>query len=161
MKSYPDSDSTVQRKIEARQFRHFQETYAASVPDLMQNHPLPLHSDNRIVLVPDFYSESAGIIGEIHSVPGRLKPAQLHKIAGDILKMLLFEHDYKKEIKKYLIVCNEHAYDQLTGRSHLAETIRQFEIQVLLFPLSSDEEYRLRDAAKRQDLTAKNEKPRG
>lgn len=56
---------------------------------------LTLAEENDIRICPDFYSEKDHIIEEIHTHLGRLKPAQLHKIEGDILKMLFFEKGQK------------------------------------------------------------------
>ena len=45
----------------------------------------------KIYIHPDFYSEENRIIGEIFAHIGDLKTGQKHKIAHDILKMLLLE----------------------------------------------------------------------
>ncbi len=56
---------------------------------------LPLSEENDIRICPDFYLKEDLIIGEIYAHLGRLKPAQIHKIEVDILKMLLWGRDRK------------------------------------------------------------------
>lgn len=144
------ADSETQRKIENKQFKRFQEKH--QIPALKQNPSLPLNSNPICTIVPDFYSEAAGVIGEIHTHPGKLKPSQSKKVAADVLKMLLYEKDCGHKLKKYLIVCSEEEYKQLTGSSNLAEAIRLFEIEVLYMPLPNDESVRLEQAVERQNL---------
>lgn len=141
-------DAAVQRSIESIQFNHIKEKL--QIPDLRSNPKLALPDNPNCIIIPDFYSESSSIIGEIYSHLGKLKPAQLHKIAADILKMLLWEKVIEIPMKKYITVCSEQVYKQLKGISNLAETIRRFNVELLYLPLSPEMEEQLRIAMKRQ-----------
>lgn len=87
------SDSDVQCNIEKYIFDEIKKKLLCE--NLQSNVILTFSEENDIWICPDFYSEKDHIIGEIHTHLGRLKPAQLHKIEGDILKMLLFEKGQK------------------------------------------------------------------
>lgn len=103
------SDSDVQCNIENYIFDEIKKKLLCE--NLQSNVTLTLAEENDIRICPDFYSEKDHIIGEIHTHLGRLKPAQLHKIEGDILKMLLFEKE-QKGVKyiKMIVVCDMHVY---------------------------------------------------
>ncbi len=143
-------DADVQRETEQILFSQFQRKYTVS--DLKNNPVLPLPDSADCVMKPDLYSESAGIIGEIYAHLGSLKPAQSHKIAADILKMLLYEKAAGISMKKYIVICSSKAEEQLRGKSHLAETIRRFSIRIEYLPLAPDDEKRLREAMNRQNF---------
>ena len=98
-------------------------------------------ADNAFTYIqPDFYSEEGLIIGEIFSHIGKNKPAQNNKIANDVLKMLLLEKVTGKQYRKILVVCDEDELKKLTGLSSLAESIRQFGVEVMYVEI--DEELR-------------------
>ena len=79
---------------------------------------------------PDFYSEDEGIVGEIFAHIGRPKRGQHNKIANDILKMLLLEKMKGRKYRKIIVVCDKVEEAHLKGKSALAESIRQFGIEV-------------------------------
>lgn len=105
-----------------------------------------------VCICPDFYSEKDGIIGEIHSHIGKLKPSQMHKICADILKMLLFEKVYHIKLRKMLVVCSEDEADQLSGNSYLGEAIRQFGIELICVHVQPDTYDKLVSAQERQKM---------
>ena len=109
-----------------------------------------INAEKEICIVPDFYSEENHIIGEVHSHLGKLKPAQKHKVASDILKMILFDRD--NSYMKMIVVCSEEERDQLTGSSYLAEAIRQFNIKIEYFELEQSLKIKLAEAMKKQNL---------
>ena len=118
--------------------------------DLKRNKPLLINAEKEISIVPDYYSEENHIIGEVHSHLGKLKPAQKHKVASDILKMILFDRD--NSYAKMIVVCSEEERDQLTGGSYLAEAIRQFNIKIEYFELEQNLKIKLAEAMKKQNL---------
>ena len=146
---YVDSSSAYQRQIEEIIFSEIQKSLGS---DLISNAQVPVNSANGIYIKPDFYSEKRRIIGEIHTHAGRLKGGQPKKIAGDILKMLLHDKVTHCEYTKYIVVCDQEEYDQLTGNNMLAETIRQFDIHVLLIPLDEKTNEMLREVMKKQSF---------
>lgn len=145
------SDSDVQCNIEKYIFDEIKKKLLCE--NLQSNVILTLSEENDIRICPDFYSEKDHIIGEIHTHLGRLKPAQLHKIEGDILKMLLFEKGQKGvKYVKMVVVCDMQEYKQLQGKSFVAEAIRQFDIKLERIPLKAEQIVQLKNAMKNQNL---------
>ncbi len=146
---YVQSSSAYQRQAENIIFAEIQKELG---PDLLSNVQVPVNSADGIYIKPDFYSEKRRIIGEIHTHAGRLKGAQPKKIAGDILKMMLLDKVSHCEYTKYIVVCDQEEFDQLTGNNTLAEAIRQFDIHVLLIPLDEKMHKELREVMKKQSF---------
>ena len=101
---------------------------------------------------PDFYSETECVIGEIFAHIGKPKKAQDNKIANDILKMLLLEKVKGKRYRKILVVCDEAELKKLTGLSVLAESIRQFDIEVMYVEVDENLRNQLLRAQARQKM---------
>lgn len=145
------SDSSVQRSIEILLFEKTKE--ALEIDNLDANHAVRLKSDPNIVIRPDIYSEKERIIGEIHTHLGKLKPAQLHKVAADVLKMLVFEEDYGEPFRKILVICSKEEESQLKGQSFVAHVIREYNIDILCYDeLASEDMKALENAMKEQNL---------
>ena len=130
---YSNSSSEYQRQVEHLLFQKFCELLQDNT--LISNPVLALTPDSPTCIKPDIFSDEHRIIGEIHVHAGRLIGSQSDKVAGDILKMLLYDKIRQCTFKKYYIVCDKEEYTQLTGKSSLAEAIRQFDITVLYFEL--------------------------
>lgn len=143
-----DGNSSVQRQIEEMIFRELEEQFC--IDDLALNPSLSLPDNPAVKIMPDFYSEAKKIIGEIHTHLGKLKPAQMHKVAADALKLHLF--DPKNQYSKYYVVCSKAEYVQLTGNSYLAEAIRQFGITVKYMELDTSIVEKLQDTMKKQNM---------
>lgn len=145
------SDSDVQCNIENYIFDEIKKKLLCE--NLQSNVTLTLAEENDIRICPDFYSEKDHIIGEIYTHLGRLKPAQLHKIEGDILKMLLFEKE-QKGVKyiKMIVVCDMQEYEQLRGKSFVEEAIRQFDIKLEYISLNKEQSVQLQNAMENQNL---------
>ena len=101
---------------------------------------------------PDFYSEEHNIIGEIFSHIGKPKKAQDNKIANDILKMLLLEKVTKKQYRKIIVVCDISEKKKLEGKSILAESIRQFDIEILFVAIEDDLQQEILEAQELQKM---------
>ena len=84
------------------------------------------------------FSEEYSIIGEIFAHIGGNKRGQSTKIANDILKMLLIEKDRCKSYRKIIVVCDEQEERTLSGKSALAESIRQFGIELKRVEISNE-----------------------
>ena len=116
----------------------FQEVERLLNIDLKENPKIYL-ADNRYTYIePDFYSEENNIVGEIFAHIGKPKKAQDNKIANDILKMLLLEKVKGKRYRKIIVVCDEMQENKLKGLSTLAESIRQFDIEVMKVDISEE-----------------------
>lgn len=86
--------------------------------------------DEIFCMVEDWLGCKYSIIGEIFAHIGGNKRGQSTKIANDILKMLLLEKDRCKSFRKIIVVCDEQEERTLSGKSALAESIRQFGIEL-------------------------------
>ena len=111
-------------------------------------------ADNAFTYIqPDFYSEEDLVIGEIFAHIGKNKPAQNNKIANDVLKMLLLEKVTGKQYRKIIVVCDEDELDKLTGLSALAESIRQFDVEIMYVEIDEELRERILNAQSRQKMT--------
>ena len=102
---------------------------------------------------PDLYSEDKYIVGEIFAHIGKPKKAQDNKIANDILKMLLLEKITGKQYRKIIVVCDLSEKKKLEGQSVLAESIRQFGIEILYIEISEDIRNQILNAQELQKMT--------
>ena len=110
-------------------------------------------ADNAFTYIqPDFYSESDCIVGEIFAHVGKPKKAQDNKIANDILKMLLLERITRKQYRKVIVVCDKDEEKKLLGLSALAESIRQFGIEILYIEIDDEIKKSLFEAQQRQRM---------
>lgn len=154
MKKFANADSSVQCKAEDFLFDKFKAQYGYD--DLKQNQRFWLNEEENDFVIPDFYSEKHGIVGEIHTHLGALKPAQKHKVEADILKMLTIEKACGKKFTKYIIVCSEKEKEQLTeSNSYLAFTIKFYDIKVEYYPLSDELQAELEETVRKQDMYGK------
>lgn len=150
MEKRKESRSDVQRSIQEIMFKKI--GGMLDDKDLESDKRIPVADSEKTYICPDFYSEKGKVIGEIHAHAGRLKKAQHDKIAGDVLKMLLFEKSRGCEFKKYIAVCCHEEYEQLTGDSYLAEALRQFGVKALLVDIMEEDYRRLQECMKKQNL---------
>jgi len=151
---YSDSKSDVQAEIEAIMLRKIKKELCDDT--IVKPDSLPLDTGGTVYISPDFYSEENKIIGEIHAHIGRLKGAQPDKIASDVLKMLLFEKERGIKYKKYIAVCDQDEYKQLSGKSALAESIRVFGIELLFISIPEKDYERLQESIRKQNLLVKS-----
>lgn len=99
---------------------------------------------------PDLYSEDKRIICEIYSHIGALKVGQKHKVSQDILKMILLEKIKGIKYRKIIVVVDDKVKEYLSGKSYIAESVRQFDIEIKKFNLSSEVHKRVLNAQVRQ-----------
>ena len=116
----------------------------------------PLKRNERVVLseevhiVPDLYSEKDRIVGEIFAHIGSLKVGQQHKISQDILKMLLLEKTKGIKYRKLLVIVDDKIEEYLKGKSFIAESIRQFGIEIKKIELLDETYKEIVNAQRRQ-----------
>ena len=99
---------------------------------------------------PDLYSEKDRIICEIFAHIGSLKVGQQHKISQDLLKMLLLEKSKGVEYRKAIVIVDDSVEKYLNGKSFIAESIRQFGIEVIRINLPDEISEGIQKAQKRQ-----------
>ena len=139
------SSSHEQRGIERYVFSELENILQVS----LQSNP-KVFLDEGVHIEPDFYSEQEKIVGEIFAHHGKTKGGQNHKVAQDILKMLLLEKMQGITYRKYLVVCDKEMEKVLTGKSALAESIRQFDINLLRVELPEGLRNKILNAQSRQ-----------
>ena len=98
----------------------------------------------------DLYSEKDRIVGEIFAHIGFLKVGQQHKISQDILKMLLLEKIKGVKYRKMIVIVDDTIEEYLKGKSFIAESIRQFGIEIKRIDLSNETYEEIVNAQKRQ-----------
>lgn len=103
-----------------------------------------------IHIVPDLYSEQDRIVGEIFAHICSIKVGQKHKISQDILKMLLLEKIKGVKYRKMIIIVDEKIEEYLKGKSFMAESIRQFGIEIKKVDLPDETYENIMHAQKRQ-----------
>ena len=102
---------------------------------------------------PDFYSAEHFIVGEIFAHIGKPKKAQDNKIANDILKMLLLDKVTGKHHRKIIVVCDTSEKKKLEGKSVLAESIRQFNIEIMYVEIDVETQKEIIAAQELQKMT--------
>lgn len=102
---------------------------------------------------PDLYSEDNKIICEIFAHVGSLKVGQQHKISQDILKMLLLEKSKSVIYRKIIVVADDKGEKYLKGKSFIAESIRQFGIEIKRINLPEELYNIIANAQARQTMT--------
>jgi len=152
MAKFMNGDSSTQQEIEKYLFNKLPEELGVKFE---HNPTIYLNEEKTVYIEPDFYSKEERKVGEIHTHKGRLKPAQRHKVAGDILKMLLLDKVHGTKYKKYIVVCSDEEEKQLKGSSHLAFTLKTFEIEVKKITLSEELDKKLEETMKNQDMYGK------
>lgn len=120
---------------------------------LEKNRKIYLADNKYTYIQPDFYSSENSIIGEIFAHIGKPKKAQDNKIANDILKMLLLEKTTGKEYRKIIAICDEAEKKKLQGDSVLAESIRQFGVEIMFIEIDEHIREQILEAQKLQKMT--------
>ena len=144
------SSSHVQMQAEEMIFHNVEHVLAMR---LEKNKKLYLADNAFTYIQPDFYSKEKNMIGEILAHIGKPKKAQDNKIANDILKMLLLEKITGKQFRKIIVVCDEAERNKLLGQSVLAESIRQFGIEIMYVGLEDSMRKLIVEAQERQKMT--------
>lgn len=127
------SDSTEQQELEIYVSEEVEKWLEC---DLQKNPKIFLAEG--VHIEPDLYSEEEHIICEIFAHQGALKVGQQHKVSQDILKMLLLDKIKGIEYRKVIVVADEKVESYLRGKSFVAESIRQFGIEIMKIDISAD-----------------------
>ena len=103
-------------------------------------------------LRPDGFNAETRVLVEAYAHIGKLKGAQLHKVKGDILKLLLLERKLGGSWRKILCFADDMAAEIARGKSWIAEAAREFGIEVRVTPLSVAIAAQVRTAQVRQRM---------
>lgn len=144
------SSSHVQRQAEDVIFQKVRDLLCV---ELERNKKIYLADNAFTYMQPDFYSEEHRIVGEIFAHIGKPKKAQDNKIANDILKMLSLEKVTGKSYRKILVVCDVAEKKKLEGQSVLAESIRQFDVEVIYVEIDTETKKQILEAQALQKMT--------
>jgi hypothetical protein len=150
MENSHKSSSHVQMQAENVIFQKVQELLNIKFE---RNKKLYLADNAFTYMQPDFYSEEHCVVGEIFAHIGKPKKAQDNKIANDVLKMLLLERVTGKQHRKILVVCDVAEKKKLQGQSVLAESIRQFNVEVMHIEIDEDTHRQILAAQELQKMT--------
>ena len=101
---------------------------------------------------PDGVDMERRTLVEAYAHIGKLKGAQLHKVKGDILKLILLERKLGGIWRKILCFADESEAETARGKSWIAEAVREFEIEVVVTPLPSSLAGRVTEAQSRQRM---------
>ena len=102
---------------------------------------------------PDIYSDQHHIIGEVYTHLGKLKSAQMHKVASDIFKMVLFKKDSGSEYDMYYVVCDEETRECMMHNSVVRNAVRLYDLHVRCYELSESDKNTLQKTMRNQDIT--------
>ena len=119
------SDSREQQELEI----YVSEEVGKWLECNLQRNPKVFLADG-VHIEPDLYSEEEHIICEVFAHQGALKVGQQHKVSQDILKMLLLDKVKGVTYRKIIVVADEKVESYLKGKSFVAESIRQFGIEI-------------------------------
>lgn len=150
MESSHKSSSHVQLYAETVICQKVEEQLGVS---LEKNPKIPLTNAPVPFMQPDFYSAEHCIVGEIFAHIGNPKKAQNNKIANDILKMLLLQEVTGREFRKIIVVCDQTEKKRLEGKSVLAESIRQFGIELMYIGITDELQNQILQAQDTQKMT--------
>lgn len=132
------------------------EVYIASIVEDWLGCPVERNAkvvlSDGVHIEPDLYSEPDRIICEIFAHIGSLKVGQQHKISQDILKMLLLEKSKNVTYRKVIVVADAKVEKYLNGKSFIAESIRQFGIEIKKINLSDELYTSISNAQARQTM---------
>lgn len=141
------SNSEEQRSIENYVIREIERILGCP---LERNVSAQLTDD--IYINPDFYSNDHTIVGEIYAHVGALKVGQKRKISQDILKLLLLDKSKDVSYRKIITVVDDTVEKYLKGKSFIAESIRQFGIEIIRINLPDELYCTIQNAQLRQNL---------
>ena len=150
MEKFHKSSAHIQMQAEDIIFHKVEKLFNIK---LEKNKKIYLADNAFTYMQPDLYSEDKYIVGEIFAHIGKPKKAQDNKIANDILKMLLLEKTTGKQYRKIIVVCDLSEKKKLEGQSILAESIRQFGIEILYIEINEDIRNQILNAQELQKMT--------
>jgi len=83
----------------------------------------------------DGFSSEHRVLAEAYARHGVLKPAQRHKVATDVLKMVYVEQVLGGTWRKYLCFADEDARSCVLGSGWLADAACAFGVEARVYPL--------------------------
>jgi len=146
------SDSREQRQAEPLILEEVGHTLGAT----LEPQSLRLPDGARIDV--DGVAADESVLCEVFSRQGRLKGAQLHKVARDALKLITAARS-RPDARLVLAFGDDEAAACVTGTSWLAEAIRTWGLEVIVVPLDELVRDGLRAAQARQVMVNSPDQP--
>jgi hypothetical protein len=101
---------------------------------------------------PDAVDPTNKVVVEVYARIGTLKGGQLHKVKGDILKLIFIDEKLGGGWRKILVFADELATNYVLGTSWVAEAVRSFGIEVFVRELPKEQELLVKAAQVRQRM---------
>jgi hypothetical protein len=101
---------------------------------------------------PDAVNLKHKVVVEAYAHIGAAKGGQLHKIKGDILKLVFIEKELNEGWRKIMCFASEDAAKYAQGKSWAAEAARAFGIEIHVVPLTREQRNAIKSAQKRQNM---------
>lgn len=139
------SDSTEQQTAEYHMLLSLQEELGISFDT---ESVLPID----ISVKPDAVDPVNKVVVEAYARIGGVKGAQLHKIKGDILKLVLIEKKLGVGWRKIMCFASDEAAKYVKGKSWVAEAVREFGIEIHVVTLPEEQKNKVISAQNRQHM---------
>jgi hypothetical protein len=139
------SDSLEQQQAEAFMLKSLAEKLHLS---FNKETKLPIDTG----VQPDAIDLNNKVIVEVYAHVGELKGAQLHKVKGDILKLIFVEEKLGEKWRKILCFEDDAAAKYARGGSWVAEAVRTFGVEVRVAKLSEEQLNQVKLAQRRQRM---------
>ncbi|WP_100916039.1 hypothetical protein [Pseudoalteromonas spongiae] len=139
------SDSSEQQDVEGYLLKQLEIKLGVNFSG---NDSLPIE----LGVKPDAVDLNNKIVVEVYARLGELKGAQLHKVKGDILKLVLIDTKLGGGWRKVLCFASDAAAKYAQGKSWVAEAARTFDIEIVIINLPEDLQQQIKSAQKRQKM---------
>lgn len=112
---------------------------------------------SRVTVDGYFKDSSVVVLVEAWSHVGKAKPAQRHKVLGDILKLALIANVVKRscldiKVESYLIFADELAATVVNGNTWASIAAKEFGIETIVIALSEEIIKEIKEAQRIQDI---------
>lgn len=139
------SDSTEQQEAEAYMLNALEQELNLSFEP---NCKLPSY----IGVQPDAVDLKNKVVVEAYARVGELKGAQLHKVKGDILKLIFIQEKMGEPWRKIMCFADESVAKYVMGKSWVAEAARTFGVEVFVKELPEEQASLVKQAQVRQRM---------
>jgi hypothetical protein len=133
-----------------------QEAEAYLINSLAQDLGLLFDPEKRVPLPsgvqPDAVDPKNKVVVEAYARVGALRGGQLHKVKGDILKLIFIDEKLGGGWRKIMVFADASAANYLLGKSWVAEAARLFGVEVFVKELPKDQRKLVKGAQVRQRM---------
>lgn len=141
----------TQHKSDSSEQLHIEQQILSSIAARLNLHFDPAYR-LAIGVQPDGIDPEKKVIVEVYAHVGRLKGAQLHKVKADLLKLTYIEAMLGPGWRKVICFCSSDAAAFLLGESWAAKAARIFGIEIIVEPITSEQELQIKRVQERQRM---------